>query len=195
MKYSDKYKLYLPEGSDYVTPEQFNENFLALERLIAALEAHKHAAGDVTSGTLAAARLPTVPINKGGTGATTAAAALTALGAAAKNHDHTYTISGSYSGTGTGQRLALAGAPRWLLVQDMSGGELAGVSIVSALRSPLAGVGRESVYISITTANAGTVTKVSGAYVINSTLYCTTHSGGAGLDQSGHTYYYWGALK
>lgn len=44
--------------------------------------AHKHAASDVTSGTLSADRLPTVPVARGGTGATTAAGALTALGAA-----------------------------------------------------------------------------------------------------------------
>ena len=43
---------------------------------------HKHAAADVTSGTLAADRLPVVPVAKGGTGATSASAALTALGAA-----------------------------------------------------------------------------------------------------------------
>ena len=43
---------------------------------------HTHAAGDVTSGTLAADRLPVVPVAKGGTGATSASAALTALGAA-----------------------------------------------------------------------------------------------------------------
>ena len=43
---------------------------------------HKHAAADVTSGTLAADRLPVVPVAKGGTGSTSASAALTALGAA-----------------------------------------------------------------------------------------------------------------
>ena len=44
--------------------------------------AHEHAAADVTSGTLSADRLPTVPVARGGTGSTTAAGALTALGAA-----------------------------------------------------------------------------------------------------------------
>lgn len=44
--------------------------------------AHEHAAADVTSGTLAVNRLPTVPVSKGGTGSTSASAALTALGAA-----------------------------------------------------------------------------------------------------------------
>lgn len=45
----------------------------------AATDTHKHAATDITSGTLSADRLPTVPITKGGTGATTAAAARTNL--------------------------------------------------------------------------------------------------------------------
>lgn len=44
---------------------------------------HTHAATDIDSGTLDSARLPTVPISKGGTGSTTAAAALIALSAAA----------------------------------------------------------------------------------------------------------------
>lgn len=42
--------------------------------------AHAHAAGDISSGELAADRLPVVPISKGGTGVNTAAAALEALG-------------------------------------------------------------------------------------------------------------------
>lgn len=41
---------------------------------------HEHSASEITSGTLSSDRLPTVPITKGGTGATTAAAALTNLG-------------------------------------------------------------------------------------------------------------------
>ena len=48
-----------------------------------ALSSHKHSASDITSGTL--------PIARGGTGATTAAAALTALGAAASSHKHAVT--------------------------------------------------------------------------------------------------------
>ena len=46
----------------------------------AAASSHNHAASNITSGTLSSDRLPTVPITKGGTGATTAAAALTNLG-------------------------------------------------------------------------------------------------------------------
>ena len=41
---------------------------------------HAHAASDIKSGTLSSDRLPTVPITKGGTGATDAATALTNLG-------------------------------------------------------------------------------------------------------------------
>ena len=49
-----------------------------------AASSHTHGAGNITSGTLAADRLPTVPVSKGGTGATAAAAARTNLGAAAR---------------------------------------------------------------------------------------------------------------
>lgn len=61
----------------------------------AAASSHSHAASAITSGTLASDRLPTVPIAKGGTGATSASAARTALGitpanigAAASSHSH-----------------------------------------------------------------------------------------------------------
>ena len=46
----------------------------------AAAASHNHSASNITSGTLSADRLPTVPISKGGTGATTAAGARNALG-------------------------------------------------------------------------------------------------------------------
>ncbi len=45
-----------------------------------AASSHNHSASNITSGTLSSDRLPTVPVAKGGTGATTAAAALTNLG-------------------------------------------------------------------------------------------------------------------
>lgn len=45
-----------------------------------AASSHNHAASNITSGTLSSDRLPTIPITKGGTGATTAAGALTNLG-------------------------------------------------------------------------------------------------------------------
>ena len=79
----------------------------------AAATGHKHAAGDITSGTLAVARGGTgqttlalarnamglgnttgaLPVANGGTGATTAANALTNLGAAAASHTHNYAAS------------------------------------------------------------------------------------------------------
>lgn len=45
-----------------------------------AASSHNHSASNITSGTLSSDRLPTVPVAKGGTGATTAAGALTNLG-------------------------------------------------------------------------------------------------------------------
>lgn len=45
-----------------------------------AASTHKHAAADISSGTLSVDRLPTIPLSKGGTGATSAATARTALG-------------------------------------------------------------------------------------------------------------------
>lgn len=58
------------------------------ENIGASAEGHIHSASDITSGTLSSDRLPTVPIANGGTGATTAAAALTKLGAASASHNH-----------------------------------------------------------------------------------------------------------
>lgn len=46
----------------------------------AAAASHNHSASNINSGTLSTDRLPTVPISKGGTGATTAAGARNALG-------------------------------------------------------------------------------------------------------------------
>lgn len=43
---------------------------------------HTHSATDITGGTLDLSHLPTIPVSKGGTGATTASGALTNLGAA-----------------------------------------------------------------------------------------------------------------
>lgn len=51
----------------------------SIKALFAAAK-HSHTASDITSGTLAVDRLPTIPLSKGGTGATSAATARTALG-------------------------------------------------------------------------------------------------------------------
>lgn len=58
-----------------------NPHNVTTEQIGAAKSSHNHSASDINSGTLASDRLPTVPIAKGGTGATTAANALTNLGA------------------------------------------------------------------------------------------------------------------
>lgn len=60
---------------------------------------HTHSASDVNSGTLSTERLPTVPVAKGGTGATTAAAALANLGAAEETHNHTKSDISDFSHT------------------------------------------------------------------------------------------------
>ena len=51
--------------------------------------AHTHNASDINEGTIDSSRLPTVPIAKGGTGATSATAARENLGAASAAHTHT----------------------------------------------------------------------------------------------------------
>lgn len=61
-----------------------------------AAASHNHAASNITSGTLSADRLPIVPISKGGTGATSAGAALSNLGALKAAHK-TYTGFGTAS--------------------------------------------------------------------------------------------------
>lgn len=59
--------------------------------------AHNHSASDINSGTLSTDRLPTIPVSKGGTGATTAAAALTALGGVSKSEVANLHAWGKYS--------------------------------------------------------------------------------------------------
>ena len=72
--------------------------------------AHTHETGDITSGTLKSARLPTVPLNKGGTNATTAAEARTNLGALGAFPPVNITISATWSGSGPWtQRVAVSG--------------------------------------------------------------------------------------
>lgn len=56
---------------------------------------HNHSASNITSGTFSTSRLPTVPITKGGTGATSVSGALSNLGAAAADHTHPVATSTS----------------------------------------------------------------------------------------------------
>lgn len=58
MRYSENYHLYLPEGSDFVSPEQFNSNFNAIDTKLKEVETeakkvsgHTHAAEDLKPGT------------------------------------------------------------------------------------------------------------------------------------------------
>ena len=75
----------------------------------AAAAAHTHAAADVASGTLAVARLPTVPVNKGGTGKTAWTANRLAYPSAAAAFSQLAfpTVAGSVLRQGT------SGAPYW----------------------------------------------------------------------------------
>lgn len=66
MKYSTHYGLYLPEGTDFISPEQYNQNFETLEGKLKALDGHRHGIGDLTgvaaaSHTHAAADLLSLP--------------------------------------------------------------------------------------------------------------------------------------
>ncbi len=88
-------------GNDPISPESIGaasashshaqSDIEGLEEALSNISAsdHKHSASDITSGTLSTARLPTVPITKGGTGATDVANARKNLGAAASDHTHT----------------------------------------------------------------------------------------------------------
>lgn len=71
---------------------------------------HKHSGADITSGTLSADRLPTVPLTKGGTGATTAAAARTNLGITPANIGAAKTDLTNVDNSVFAQKAAQAGA-------------------------------------------------------------------------------------
>ncbi len=72
MKETTNYKLKLPEGSDFVSPAPFNENFEVLDTKLKTVEneagkvaGHKHAAGDISSGVFSDARVPyLVPMDR-----------------------------------------------------------------------------------------------------------------------------------
>lgn len=65
MRETTNYKLKLPEGTDFVSPEQYNANFEALDTKLKAVETeagkvgtHTHSAADINSGVMASERLP-----------------------------------------------------------------------------------------------------------------------------------------
>lgn len=91
--YPNRYKITKSDGTtEYVTIERADEatvagtplNATTFNNLIAGLSesGHEHAAGDVISGMFAAARIPTIGMNKGGTNATDGATGLKNLFAA-----------------------------------------------------------------------------------------------------------------
>lgn len=101
---------YEKRGTAASTVGTHNENEAAhpylleqIEGCMTAVENHTHSATEIATGTLNANRLPTVPVTKGGTGATTADAARTNLGAAAESHNHS--ASDINSGTLNSSRL------------------------------------------------------------------------------------------
>lgn len=78
--------------------KQDNPHKVTAEQVGAAASTHNHAASEINSGTLSSSRLPTVPVTKGGTGATSAAAARTALGITPANIGALPTSGGSVTG-------------------------------------------------------------------------------------------------
>ena len=108
-------------GSDNSVPNTRKVNGKALSSDIdltasdvgAAASSHTHAASEITSGTFSTSRLPTIPLNKGGTGQTTAAKALYALINGCLSLTEATIASGDYfalldiSAT-TGKRITLA---------------------------------------------------------------------------------------
>lgn len=106
--------------------------------------AHAHAAGDISSGELAADRLPVVPVSKGGTGADNAADALNTLGVpaavseliassgAAKMAVGTYAGTGK-SGSSNPCSITLGFKPKLLIVDDvgLSADSKTGVSMIA----------------------------------------------------------------
>lgn len=112
---------------------------VALKALIDALDtaldgkapsSHNHSASNITSGTLSSDRLPTVPVSKGGTGATTAAAALTALGAASAGHKHTAVEVGAIANVNSdGSEVGLYAQDGVVAVQNMASNDRFRISV------------------------------------------------------------------
>ena len=94
----------------------------------AAASSHNHDASNITSGTL--------PINRGGTGATTASDALTNLGAAASSHNHdasnitSGTLALARGGTGaTTKTAAFKNLASWKKIASVSGTKSATIDL------------------------------------------------------------------
>ena len=85
-EYDEQIKAYIDAGDDAKAPASHthDDRYYTESEIDSKLSGksdtgHKHAATDITSGTLSSDRLPTVPVAKGGTGATTEASARTNL--------------------------------------------------------------------------------------------------------------------
>lgn len=75
--------------------------------------AHTHNTRDINAGTLDAARLPVVPVDKGGTGATTSEQARANLGAASADHTHTPEAIGAAPTSHTHTLESIGAAPAY----------------------------------------------------------------------------------
>lgn len=143
---------------------------ITLANLGAAASSHSHNASDINAGTLDSDRLPTVPVAKGGTGATDAATARTNLGitpanidAAPSNHNHNASainegtlnearlpiVPISKGGTGVTDlnvnKLLRGNSPdpRWVIYLSPSGNDNStGLSAAAAMKTIRAAVGK-----------------------------------------------------
>lgn len=109
-----------------------------------AASSHNHSATNITSGTLSSDRLPTVPISKGGTGATTAADVLTNLGITATASELNY-VDGVTSNIQT----QLNGKASSSHTHNYAGSSSAGGDANNALK--LQGYTRNNLYADIST--------------------------------------------
>ena len=112
-----------PKSNEYARPDDFNDNWDSLDEKLKNIEEnaasesaplkHTHNASDINAGTLDAARLPVVPVGKGGTGATTAEQARANLGAASADHTHTPESIGAASASHTHTPESIGAAPAY----------------------------------------------------------------------------------
>ena len=112
-----------PKSNEYARPDDFNDNWDSLDEKLKNIEEnaasesaplkHTHNASDINAGTLDAARLPVVPVDKGGTGATTAEQARTNLGAASADHTHTPEAIGAAAASHTHTPESIGAAPAY----------------------------------------------------------------------------------
>ena len=120
---TSNYSFKKPKANEYVKPNDFNDNWDALDEKLKNIEEnaasesaplkHTHNASDINAGTLDSARLPKVPVDKGGTGATTAEGARVNLGAASEDHSHTPESIGAAAANHTHTPESIGAAPAY----------------------------------------------------------------------------------